>query len=61
MKVPFSRTDYFPNTVVPFGLEETIEEDCGPGDKQRTGVFFSLSFITPLATFLKRDQELPYV
>lgn len=47
--------------MVPFGLEEMIEEDCGPGDKQRTGFFFSLSFITPLATFLKRDQELPYV
>lgn len=38
-----------------------IEEDCGPGDKERTGFFFSLSFIIPLATFLKRDQELPYV
>lgn len=30
--------------MVPFGVEEMIEEDCGPGEQAENRVFFSLFF-----------------
>jgi hypothetical protein len=30
--VPFSKTDYFPIGMAPFGLEEMVKKDCHPGE-----------------------------
>lgn len=59
VKVPFSKIYYFPNTMVPFGLEKMVEGDCSPGEQAENRHF--QPFIVPLATFWKKDQKLPYM
>lgn len=39
VKVPFSKTDYFPDTVVPCGLEEMVEKDYSPGEQAENSLF----------------------
>ena len=58
-KIPLSKTDYFPNTTTPFGLEEMVERDCSIGAQAESSHFQTL--IAFFATFLKKDQKLPYV
>lgn len=56
VKVPFSKTDYFSNTMGLFSLEELVEEDFNSGEKAENSNFHPL-FSVPLTTFLKKDQK----
>ena len=57
VKVTFSKTDYFPNTMGPFAVEEMVEEDCCSGEQAENSHFHPIFGL--LTTFLKKDPKLP--